>query len=102
MYLSSQGNGLQLGVLSSGKGFVFNPDISATQKFYKNPTKETIPTLDVVNLIMRLISNIVLKTDIYIILGVYLILSFAMSDFNNDKIEDSPCATYVRDVLSKL
>ena len=81
---------------------LFNPDISATQKFYKNPVKETIPTLDVVNLIMRLISNIVLKTDIYIILGVYLILSFAMSDFNNDKIEDSPCATYVRDVLSKL
>ena len=28
MYLSSQGNGLQLGVLSSGKGFVFNPNVS--------------------------------------------------------------------------
>ena len=81
---------------------LFNPDISATQKFYKKHEKETTPEIDVVNLLMRLISNIVLKTDIYVILGVYLILSFAMGDFNNDKIEDSPCAKYVRDVLSNL
>jgi hypothetical protein len=25
-----------------------------------------------------------------------------MSDFNNKKAEDSPCAKYVRDVLSKI
>lgn len=30
MYLSSQGKGLQLGVLSSGKGFIFNPDVSGS------------------------------------------------------------------------
>ena len=81
---------------------LFNPDISATHNFYKKHEKETTPEIDVVNLLMRLISNIVLKTDIYVILGVYLILSFAMGDFNNDKIEDSPCAKYVRDVLSNL
>lgn len=82
---------------------LFNPDISATQKFYMADHADgKTPKMDVVNLIMRLVSNIVLKTDIYIILGVYLILSFAMADFNNDKSEDSPCAKYVCDVLSKI
>lgn len=82
---------------------IFNPDISATYKFYINANEDNnIPRFDVVNLLMRLISNIVLKTDIYIILGVYLMLSFAMADFNNGKIDESPCTVYVRDVLSKL
>lgn len=82
---------------------IFNPDISATQKFYMGKHEdETIPNIDVVNLLMRLSSNIVLKTDIYILLAVYLTLSFAMSDFNDTVSEDSPCAKYVRDVLSKI
>ena len=51
---------------------------------------------------MRLVTNMVVKTDIILILGVYLTIGFAMSDFNNDKAEDSPCAKYVREVLSKL
>lgn len=79
---------------------IFNPDISATQKFYAS--NEKAPKMDVVNLLMRLISNMVLKTDIYIILGVYLIIMYGMTDFNNEKAEDSKCAVYVRDVLSKL
>lgn len=80
----------------------FNPDISATHKFYANPVDEGVPTIDVVNLLMRLATNIVLKTDIYTVVGVYLILSFAMMDFINGKTNDSPCAVYVRDVLSKI
>lgn len=79
---------------------IFNPDISATQKFYAN--NENAPKMDVVNLLMRLVSNMVLKTDIYVILGVYLIIMYGMTDFNNEKAEDSECAIYVRDVLSKL
>lgn len=81
---------------------IFNPDISAVYKYYLNNEDETVPKFDVVNLIMRLVSNMVLKNDIIIILGVYLIISFAMSDFNNKKADDSPCAKYVREVLSKL
>lgn len=81
---------------------MFNPDISAVHKYYKNATDEDIPKFDTVNLMMRLVSNMVLRTDIIIILGVYLIISFAMSDFNNKKADDSPCAKYVRDVLSKI
>jgi hypothetical protein len=79
---------------------LFNPDISAVYKYYN--TSEDAPKLDVVNLMMRLVNNMVLKNDIILILGVYLIISFAMSDFNNKKAEDSPCAKYVRDVLSKI
>jgi hypothetical protein len=81
---------------------IFNPDVSATYKFYIEPQKETTPKFDVVNLMMRLVTNMVVKTDIILILGVYLTIGFAMSDFNNDKAEDSPCAKYVREVLSKL
>lgn len=81
---------------------IFNPDVSATYKFYIEPQKETTPKFDVVNLMMRLVTNMVVKTDIILILGVYLTIGFAMSDFNNDKAEDSPCAKYVREVLSKI
>jgi hypothetical protein len=81
---------------------LFNPDIASVSKYYKNSTDPDVPNLDIVNLIERLVSNTVLKNDIILILGVYLIISFAMSDFNNKKAEDSPCAKYVRDVLSKI
>lgn len=86
----------------SCEDILFNPDISATHKFYLNPTNENTPKMDVVDLMLRLTTNMVLKNDIILILGVYLIMSFAMADFNNDKAEDSPCAKYVREVLSKL
>lgn len=85
---------------SKCEDILFNPDISAVYKYYN--TSEDAPKLDVVNLMMRLVNNMVLKNDIILILGVYLIISFAMSDFNNKKAEDSPCAKYVREVLSKI
>lgn len=81
---------------------IFNPDISATYKFYKDNVDPTVPEFDVVNLMMRLVSNLVVQTDMLLILGVYLTIGFAMGDFNNKKAEDSPCAKYVRDVLSVL
>lgn len=81
---------------------LFNPDIAAVHKYYLNANDEDVPKLDVVNLLERLVTNMVLKNDIILILGVYLIISFAMADFNNKKAEDSPCAKYVREVLSKI
>lgn len=81
---------------------IFNPDIASIQKFYMKSEDDDIPKLDVVSLIMRLTTNQVLKDDMILVLAVYLTISFAMADFNNKKVEESPCAKYVRDVLCKL
>lgn len=82
---------------------IFNPDLMIMHKFYvKEHEKDNIPSFDTSNLLMRLLNNITIKSDIYIILGIYTTLSFAMSDITNEKISDSPCIVYVRDVLSKI
>ena len=47
---------------------LFNPDISAVYKYYN--TSEDAPKLDVVNLMMRLVNNMVLKNDIILIAAV--------------------------------
>lgn len=87
---------------SKCEDILFNPDVSATFKFYTENPDPTIPEFDVVNLMMLIVTNMVVKHDIFLALGVYLIISFAMSDFNNKNAEDSKCAEYVREVLSKL
>lgn len=81
---------------------IFNIDITIVHKFFLNNDDERVPKFDVVNLLMRLASNVVLKTDIYFVLGAYMIISFAMPDFKNDKLDESPCTKYICDVLSKL
>jgi hypothetical protein len=84
-----------------GKEIIFNPDIARCQKFYAVPHGD-IPAFDVINLMNRLTKNLVMKSDIYIILAVYMILVFAMSDVFIQKDVESPCADYVKNVLSKL
>ena len=73
----------------------FEQDYKMVCKFYEN---ESPVKFDIDNLIERLITNIVLKSDIYIILAIYLAASFAISDFKRGT--DSPCVKYVSDVLS--
>lgn len=81
----------------------FDPDLMIMHKFYvKGHEKDNIRSFDTSNLLLRLLNNITIKSDIYIILGIYTTLSFAMSDITNEKISDSPCIVYVRDVLSKI
>ena len=81
----------------------FDPDLMIMHKFYvKGHEKDNIRSFDTSNLFLRLLNNITIKSDIYIILGIYTTLSFAMSDITNEKISDSPCIVYVRDVLSKI
>ena len=81
----------------------FDPDLMIMHKFYvKGHEKDNIRSFDTSNLFLRLLNNITIKSDIYIILGIYTTLSFAMSDITNEKISDSPCIAYVRDVLSKI
>lgn len=78
---------------------IFNPDVAAIVNFYRN---ESPCKFDVLDLMMRLCANTVLKTDPILILGVYMIISFAMKDFKNENTETSECSEYVINVLSIL
>ena len=86
----------------------FEYDRKVVTEFYMDPPADLdgVPKFDLESLINRLVSNINLKSDIYMILGVYLTASFAMSDFKfaktPEQIESSPCAKYVREVLAIL
>lgn len=79
----------------------FGPDYDHTNGFYMNE-KENDFTIDVNNLLQLLCTNIIFNSDIYIIIAVYLILTFSKADIKEKNYENSPCATYVRDVLAKL
>lgn len=80
---------------------IFNPDIACTQKFYSVP-HEDIPSIDVVNLMKKLSTNIVCKSDIYIIIAIYMIMTFATSDIENKNLNNSACLEYVKNVISKI
>lgn len=81
--------------------FIFKPDLSRMKKFYDEDHGD-FKAFDVVDLITRLTSNIVAKSDIFVVTALYLTLSFAMTDIYNGTFEESPCARYVRDILSKI
>ena len=66
----------------------------------KNHEEYGSPVFDLDNLICRLMSNIDCKGDKYIILGMYIIASFAVSEFKCPNAEKSDCFRYVCDVLS--
>ena len=73
----------------------FETDYNSICDFYE---KEYEPSFRLDLLLDKLITNIVLKSDIYIILAIYLAASFAVSDFKRGI--ESPCVNYVREVLS--
>lgn len=79
----------------------FKPDFDHTVTFYKADHKD-IKSFDVNNLMKRLISNEVVKTDIYIICGIYMILTFCKVPLNEETNTDEKCVNYVRDVISQL
>lgn len=81
----------------------FDPDMEHTVNFYKTESVENQAiVIDVEDLLLRMCSNIVFKSDIYIIIAVYLILTFSKVDIKDDNFDNSPCAKYVRDVISQL
>jgi hypothetical protein len=88
-------------VRSKTHEFIFKPDLSRMKKFYDEEHGD-FKTLDVVDIINRLTSNEVVKSDIWIVTALYLTLSFAMSDIYLNKIDESECAKYVRDVLAQI
>jgi hypothetical protein len=74
-----------------------------TVNFYKAESVENQAiVIDVEDLLLRMCSNIVFNSDIYIIIAVYLILTFSKVDIKEDNFDNSPCATYVRDVIAQL
>lgn len=88
-------------VRSKTHEFIFKPDLSRMKKFY-DEDHEGFDHIDVVDIINRLVANIVVKSDVYVVTAIYLTLSFAMTDIYNGNVEESPCAKYIRDVLSKI
>lgn len=87
-------------VRSKTHEFIFKPDLSRMKKFY-DEEHEGFPKIDVVKLLEKLISNTVVKSDIYVVAAIYLTLSFAMTDIYNGNV-DEPHVKYVRDVLSQI
>lgn len=88
-------------VASKMKDFIFKPDLSRMKKFYDEEHGD-FKSLDVIDIINRLVTNEVAKTDMWIVAALYLTLSFAMSDIYLNKIDESECAKYVRDVLAQI
>lgn len=86
---------------SKSHEFIFRPNLSRMQDFYSRE-HDTCAAFDVEDLLKRLVTNEVIKSDIYIITALYLTLSFAMSDIYTKHDDESPCAKYVVDILSKL
>ena len=79
----------------------FKPDYDYLQKFYMIPHKDVLQ-FDVKDIFDRLISNIVVKSDIYIIIAVYMLLSYCKVPLEADDMTDEKCVSYVRDVISTL
>jgi len=81
----------------------FGPDYEHTCAFYASESVDNKAiVINVDELLRKLCTNIVFNSDIYIIIAVYLILSFSMADIMEGNFEGSPCATYVRDVISQI
>lgn len=84
----------------------FAPDIKKICDFYMDKEKypQTEIKFDLDNLINRVLSNTDGKGDKFIALGMYLIASFAVSDFMTEDptvITDRRCMDYVRNVLAQ-
>lgn len=85
---------------------IFNPDFAITHKFYAEEEEKEgkgseafCDCFDINKVMVTLASNIVIKSDVFWIIGIYMICSFAIVDKNNP---DSKITKYVRDVISKI
>ena len=84
---------------------IFNPEFAITHKFYAGKegnvegTSLFCDSFDIGKLMIKLASNIVIKSDVFWIIGIYMICSFAIFDKGNP---DSKITKYVSDVISKI
>lgn len=79
---------------------IFNPDMAAVVKFFMN-NNDGFVSFDVINLIMRIVTNMRFKSDVHVVLGTFLVIEYAMIDYSNGK-KESEAVAYVRDILSKI
>lgn len=83
----------------------FGPDFTKVCECYKDADKHPdIPIhFDLEKTIDMLLSSTDVKADRLVVLGIYLIASFAVSDFMHpDEVQDRRCMDYVTNVLSKV
>lgn len=82
----------------------FGPDYRKICEYYDPDKSPDSPVhFDLSNLIDRILSNVDIKCDEYIALGMYLIASYAVSDFMTpDKPELTESERYVLEVLSTV
>ena len=94
-------NGKKIGQYRNDLMF-FGPDYTKICECYKDAEKHPeIPVhFDLDHLINLLLTNTDIKADRLIVLGIYLIASFAVSDFMNPETPDMRCRNYVTDVLA--
>lgn len=85
-------------VFEKSEDIFFKPDYNFTCKFYKENEEFNI---DVDNLMQRMISNEVIKSDIYIIIAIYMILTYCKVPIAGKETTDERCVNYIRDVISK-
>ena len=84
---------------------IFNPSFAKTVRFYndeENLKTYDIKPFDLLNLMIRIATNTVVKTDTYILLGIYGAIAFAMSEIKKGDTEKvSPCVEFVKRISNE-
>jgi len=82
------------------RDIICNYEMSIVCRTFNNEellSKFDIKTFDLQKLMISLATNLTVKTDIYIILGIYGAISFASVELSKSKIDKlSPCVDFVR------
>jgi hypothetical protein len=79
----------------------FGPDMEMAANWFALG-HQTMDTFDVMHLFKSMCSNIVIKSDNYVIVGMYLILLLCSMDMQSQKSDDAMYTKYVEDVLSMV
>lgn len=83
----------------------FFPDYNYTVKFYndeKNVSSSGFEPFNIDTLMKKMISNEVVKSDIYIIIAIYTILTYCKVPIGSNTDTDEKCVNYVKEVISQL
>lgn len=80
--------------------YLFEADEHIIEKFY-SVSHGDVPVVNVHDLMYRLTSNLDVKTDMIVIIAIYLILSIAEADIDAGNMDSKP-VKYIIDVISKI
>lgn len=82
------------------KEIFFKPDFDFTCAFY-DVDHSQLPSFDLELVMQKLLSNIDCTVDKAVIVAIYLIATFAITDIKNNHF-DNDCVKYVLNVISKI